>query len=264
VFKKFVSVLGLSVILQAQPAATTASDLNFEVASLKSTLPGETGPIIRRIPGGLRYSTVGTTLKLMIETAFGLRADQIAGGPDWIDRDRFNLEAKAERPSSTDELHMMLKTLLLDRFGLTFRMESKESSVYVLTELASGNKLTAHESRNGGDSSVKYLAEQPLHLKLTATAVSLDYFTWYLRSFLEKPIVNHTGVKGTYDFTLSYTMEPPPSMHDGTMGHAGKPIDFSGPTIFQAFRDQLGLRLVSGRAPMQLLVITHAEKPTPN
>jgi len=238
--------------------------LKFEVASLKPSAPGTPGPMIRPAPGGERYEATAVTLKTMIETAYRLRADQISGGPDWMDRDRFDLEAKAEKPSSSAELREMLKSVLAERFGLRFRVEEKELPVYVLSLDPGGSKLTAHGAKDAAEARVELTPTQPLHLKVMGTAASMDFFAFRLGYLLDRPVVDRTGLKGDYDFVLTYTMEAPESMHEGMVGHDGRPIDFTGPTIFSAIRQQLGLRLEAGKAPLQTFRIERAEKPAGN
>lgn len=243
--------------LQAQPSDPAP---RFEVASLKAS---ETGSgIIRPAPGGQRYLGSGVTLKLMIQTAYRVGAAEVVGGPDWINRDRFDLEAKAERASSAEELRAMLKHLLAERFQLQFRRETKELPVYVLTVDTSGPKVTPRQAQDGGDEWISYSLDggRPLHIKLQGTAASMDYLVWRMRQFVDRPMIDQTGLKGGYDFNLTFTMQAPPSMHEGQIGHDGVPIDFSGPTIFEALRKQMGLRLADGKRPVEVMVIDRAEK----
>ncbi len=106
--------------------------------------------------------------------------------------------------------------------------------------------------------------ERPLHIKLNATAATMGYLARSLRPYINRPIADQTGLSSGYDFTLAFTMEPPESMHAGTLGHDGTPIDFSGPRISEAVRQQLGLRLEPGKGPLEVITITRAEKPGAN
>jgi uncharacterized protein (TIGR03435 family) len=92
----------------------------------------------------------------------------------------------------------------------------------------------------------------------------MDYLVFRLSELMDRPVIDQTGIKGGDDFNLAYTMETPPSMHEGMVGHNGVPIDFSGPTIYEVLRQQLALRLEPKKAPVQVLVIDHIEKPTAN
>jgi len=235
----------------------------FEVVSLKPTVPGSP-PMIGPAPGGERYHASGVTLKTMIQTAYHVRADQIAGGPYWLDRTRFDLEAKAERPSGAPELRAMLRNLLVERFRLELRTDTKDMPVYVLSVDKGGPKLTPHDAANAGEAVVDLKTVAPLHLKVTGTSASMELFAYRMGYLLDRPMVDRTGIKGDYDFSFEYTMEAPDSMHEGIVGHNGQPIDFSGPTIFAALRKEMGLRLEAGKGPVEALLITRAEIPQGN
>ena len=239
------------------------ANLRFEVASLKPTTANSYTRIGAE-PGGERYQARGATLKLMIQTAFHIRADQVSGGPDWIARDRFDLDAKSEQPATPEEFRTMLKSLLIERFHLELRRETKDLPVYLLTAARSGANLTRHNPANGGDSQVELQTVAPLHIKLIGRAASMELLAYRLGFLLDRPIIDNTGIKESFDFTLTFTLEPPPSMHDGMLGHNGQPVDFSGPTVFAALKQQLGLRLDAAKAPVQAISIERAQKPEAN
>ena len=255
-------LLVMSVAAGAQ-SASDSSALRFEVASLKSSAPGGRGGIIRPSPGGERYLATGIPLQLLMMVAYRVKADQITGGPAWTLTDRFDMNAKAERPSTVEELHTMLKNLLADRFHLQFHRETKELPVYALTVDKAGIKLTPHEAQSAGDPWMDQSVDQVVSVKMKATSVPMDYFAWRLGQMLDRPVIDLTKLKGGYDFSLAYTRDLPPGLNEGALIN-GAPIDTSGPTIFQALRQQLGLRLDAQKGPVEVFVIDHVEKPTEN
>jgi uncharacterized protein (TIGR03435 family) len=89
-------------------------------------------------------------------------------------------------------------------------------------------------------------------VKFLRTAASIEQFAAYLGYFLDRPTIDRTGLKGGYDFTLAFTLEPPSSMRDGAIIHGGRAVDFPGPTLFEAVRQQLGLRLEPAKHPCRL------------
>ncbi len=115
----------LAATLLAQAPVGIPPDLRFEVASLKPSTGKEEGGGIRPTPGGQRYVALNCPIKLMIQAAYRIKADQIVGGPGWLHTDRFDMAAKAEKPSSADELHVMLMNLLADRLQLKFHHEKR-------------------------------------------------------------------------------------------------------------------------------------------
>jgi uncharacterized protein (TIGR03435 family) len=136
---------------RAQAPSVETPSLKFEVASIKPSQSAGGTMGIRPAPGGERYIATNITLKLLITVAYRIRADQVAGGPAWMDTAAFDMNAKAERPSSLEELHAMLQNLLADRFKLRFHRETKEMPIYALTVDKDGPKLKAHQASSAGD-----------------------------------------------------------------------------------------------------------------
>jgi uncharacterized protein (TIGR03435 family) len=259
-----VALLMASLVLAGAQAPPANSTLNFEVASLKPSQPGASGPFgIRPAPGGQRYLASSAPLELFIQVAYGIRRDLILGGPEWINSDRFDMNAEAERPSSIDQLHVMLQNLLAERFKLRFHHETKELPVYALMVDKNGPKLKAHQASSAGDVWIDETVEQPFHVKWKCTFASMDYFAFRLSRILDRPVLNRTNLTGDYDFDLAFTQELPPGIREGALIN-GVPIDTSGPTVFEALRNQLGLKLESQKGPVEIMVIDHAERPVEN
>jgi uncharacterized protein (TIGR03435 family) len=246
----------------AQAPAATPAALKFEVASLKPSQPGGRGGI-RPAPGGERYLATNVPLKLLITVAYRVKPDQVLGGPDWINTDTYDMNAKAERPSTAEELHLMLQDLLADRFKLKFHKETKELPIYVLTVDKSGSKLKPHEASSAGDPWIDQTVEQLLHVTWNGRFVPMDYLAWRLGQILDRPVVDQTRLKGGYDFEMKFTREPPPGMPEGALIN-GVAVDTSGARIFEALQKQLGLKLEAQKGPVDILVIDHAEKPIEN
>lgn len=140
--------------------------------------------------------------------------------------------------------NLMLRQLLADRFGLIFHRETKALVVYSLVVGKTGPKL-----KEGGTKG-PYLS-RPAPGKLVGTRASMAALTRALSGSLGRPINDETGLKGQYDFTLTWTP-------DEIVG------DVSGPSLFTALQDQLGLKLESKKAPVETIVIDHIGTPSPN
>jgi len=250
-------VLGETALAQAP--AQLSPDLKFEVASLKPSPPDARMVGIRPAQGGERYEATGVPLKVLIMTAYRVRLEQIVGGPKWLDTDLFDMQAKAEKPSSVDELHMMLRNLLAERFQLQTHGATKELPMYALTVDKGGPKMEAHQAKSAGDPWIDQLQKPFLHFTLTAAFCPMEYFAWRLGQLMDAPVVDQTDLKGDYDFKLTYTRELPPQMKEGDLLN-GEPIDTSGPTVFEAVREQLGLKLEKKKGPVEVISIDHVEK----
>jgi uncharacterized protein (TIGR03435 family) len=242
-------------------ASAVGQGLEFEVATIKPSPPGETGCVLRPAPGGEQYIAACLPLRPILWTAHWLKPNQVIGGPAWIDSDPYDIVGLAGRPSSIDDLHTMMQNLLADRFHLQFHRETKELPVYVLTVDKGGAKnLGRREIRNGSDLKIDQVTEG-LNQKWTAESAPMNFFSWRLSQMMDRPVIDGTGLEGGYDFKLAFTNDPP---FRGAAGKAPEPVDASGPNIFEALRDQLGLRLEAQRGPVEILVIDHVERPTAN
>ena len=243
--------------------------LKFEVASLKPSDPGTRGGGIRPAPGGERYLATNATLKSFMTVAYRIKGDQVTGGPSWVDTDRYDMNAKAEKPSSIEDLHTMLKNLLADEFKLKFHRETKELPVYALVLDKDGPKMTPHESKSAsetaGETWIAISNDPPpafLRTKWHGTLVPMEYLAFRLGEIMDRPVIDLTQLKGSYDFDLSFTRELPPGVPEGARIN-GELIDTSGPPIFESIR-KLGLRLERQKGPVEIMVIDHAEKPAGN
>jgi|ERR1051326_802432 uncharacterized protein (TIGR03435 family) len=235
----------------------------FDVASLKPTQSPGPSSVVRPSPSGDRYVGTNASLRLMIQVAYRLKAEQVVGGPDWVATDTWDLNAKTDKPSTTEDLRLMLQDLLAERFHLKLRRDVKELPAYILSVDKAGAKLIPHQPAHGGDQWIDQPQQPFLHVKLSARYSTMDYFAFRLSQLMDRPVVNHTELKGGFDFELTYTRDLPPNMSPGAMLN-GQPIDTSGPTIFGALRQQLGLKLEAQKAPVEIQVIEHVEKPTEN
>lgn len=251
--------LGFAVRVPAQQQAAAKDPLVFEVASVKPTPPDERRGIVHQMPGGQSYEVLGAPLRLIMTVAYTVTDRQISGGPDWINTDRWTIEAKAERRGTSDELHDALAHLLEDRFKLKVRHELREQPAYVLTVDKKGSKMPVHDPAD--------LVHEPIaggfqngELQLTGHNVAMNYFAFFLSRIMELNVVDKTGLPDRYDVAFHYVRELPP----GGRGDGAPAMSADGPDIFTALREQLGLRLEKGRGPVDYLVIEHVEKPSEN
>ncbi len=125
------AILSLSAvaIFSCMARAQARGKTEFDVASIKPAAPNREGARVRTLPGGQTFTASNVALKNLIMTAYSLRADQISGGPAWVNSDGYDIEAKANRPSRPEELMLMLQALLADRFKLILRDEESPASM---------------------------------------------------------------------------------------------------------------------------------------
>ena len=179
-----------------------------------------------------------------------MRSNQIIGGPDWLDSDRFEITAKAEEPVGDRVLSIMLQQLLADRFKLALHREMKPMEAYVIEVKNNPPKLQKSEGKD--------LTYNNGHGHLVATNISIDGLAELLSHDLDLPVVNRTRVDGVFNIDLVWN----PDITNSSRSDDGRVFDE--PAIARALQDQLGLRLRLQRIPVEVLIIEHAEKPDAN
>jgi uncharacterized protein (TIGR03435 family) len=218
-------------------------------------------------PGVCQFTSV--TLRNLIGEAYSLGlepGDELLGGPSWLGSTRFDVRAKAEQPRPRADLRLMMRTLLADRFGLAVHHESRQSDGFALVVADGGPKLaraTGTETQQG----MTRIAGQPL----TASNTTMAQLAQTLSSSLGRTVVDATGLADRYNFTLAWT---PGDDERGPFAGLALPreiqermraaADPSGPSLYTAIREQLGLRLQPGRVPRDVMVIDRAAMPTEN
>ena len=241
-------VASLALWVSAGVYGQSAAGPQFEVASVKPSTadPSSSG----MSTGNGRLTAINVTLKRCIMGAYGVGPNQVFGGPDWLDSDRFEIVAKAEQPVGDHILMTMLQTLLADRFKLALHREAKPIEAYVLEVTKNGPKLKkgdgggAKTSNGRGD--------------IVATNATMDRFAEILSRQMDLPVVNQTGLDGVFNLRLQWTPE------SARPGQLSKDVVIEGPSIFTAIQEQLGLRLHTEKVPIEVLMVDHAEKPTDN
>jgi uncharacterized protein (TIGR03435 family) len=233
------------------------ANLQFEVASIRPSKPDAPLGSIKATAGGDGYTAQGEPVRLMISLMFRIPERQIKG-PEWIEKDRFDIVAKADKKYTVDELHAMYQNLLIDRFKLKYHLETKEANAYVLTVDKGGPKMVRDDKPE--DFSIPWIPQGYGSVK--GTRVPIPYLCWQLGQILqddERPVVDETGLKGKYDFTLIWLPGNADQFRDML------PTDvFDRPVIFSAVRDQLGLKLTAQKGPVTDFVVDHIEHPTDN
>ena len=248
--------LGYAQSQDRQQATTSVAPLAFDVVSVKRSNPESRGlMLIRPMSGGQTYTARNVPLRLMIKAMYRITDSQIAGGPGWIDTELYDMDAKAARPSTLDELHEMFRTLLADRFQLRFHRETKEIPAYVLTVAKSGARLKHSESNEAFDVPIKPGGPG----RFVGTRVAMSYLAWYLSQQLGAPVVDRTALDGFYDFTVSWSPDP-------GLGSPGVHYKDSSeePAILVALQEQLGLKVELHKAPVEVFVVDHVARPEAN
>ncbi len=271
---------------RAQPQATAATSPVYDVASIKPNKSGTNMVRLMFTPDGL--SATNGTLQMLINAAYSVENNQISGAPNWLNSEKYDIEAKMDT-STADELRKlgederrverqrMLQALLADRFKLTIHRETKELPIYALVVAKDGAKF---QEAKPGDTYPNGIKGPDGHAGagmmfmgregLTAQGLPIADLVRHLSRQLGRTVVDKTGLTGKYDFTLKWAPdERQAPMFKGTEGSqpgtgGTSAPESSGPSIFTAIQEQLGLKLESEKGPVDILVIDHVERPSEN
>jgi len=234
--------------------APMAADANptFEVATIKPTRPDEHGP--RYDFRGRRFSVIHASLSDLLKFSYGLQQSQIAKTQGWVNSESYDISAVSagEGEPSIKQWGSMVKKLMADRFQLKFHFEKREQAVYVLTVAKSGPKLTKSQSDPSESGGMGF--GPPGNFGATNQTMA-DVANAIGQGVLNRPVVDQTGLTGRFNLRLTWTPDGPAIATE----NPNAPPDF-----FTAIQEQLGLKVVSTKAPVDVLVIDHVEKPSSN
>jgi len=233
-----------SAILVLLPFAAAAQSPapKFDVASIRKNRPDLRYDALFCENG--RYTRGGDTLKALIQFAWHLRDFQVIGGPGWADSDQFFIEAKGDPAATPEQCLEMMQSLLQDRFRLAVHQEMRQLPIYSLVVAAGGPKFreSAAATRPGFQGADGHLRAQKVSMTILVQLLSRSIGS----------VQDLTGLTSRYDFTLDWTPDNAPV------------ADATGPSIFTAVQEQLGLKLESRTGPVEVLIIDHAEMPSEN
>jgi bla regulator protein BlaR1 len=288
IFFGLVNATPIRAQAQSETAAAGAPDSEshgFESASIKPHKSNGTMEMSRLLFTPYGLSATNVTLQTLIRDVYRVQESQIAGPPDLLNSDKYDIEARMEK-SVADELRKldpmqslperqrMLQALLADRFKLTVHRESKELPVYALVIAESGpkiqeakpgdtyvNGIKGPNGRPGGPGNIRMGRGM-----LTGQALTMADFVRALSDQLGRPVLDKTGLTGKYDLTLHWTSDDSqlPMLREPEGAHSAPPPAPSGSSLFTVIQEQLGLELEPQDSPMEILVIDHVEKPSEN
>jgi uncharacterized protein (TIGR03435 family) len=287
-----VAVTSLFAQNQAQPPERLPT---FEVASIKENKSGETRVSQRTLPGG-RFTTTNGLLKGYIAAAYlgaqpspALARVRVVGGPDWVESARYDITAKAStefQPSADGppaELLLMVRSLLEDRFKLKAHRETREIPIYELVVARADGRTGPELHQSAIDCEAVEAAlragtppepRQPLDpppcgamrgpARIIAGGITMEQFASILtntRADDERLVFDKTRLTGRFRFHMTFT---PGKMPTAAPPPGVPPIDPNGPSFFTALEEQLGLKLVATKGPVEVVVIDSIERPTPD
>ncbi len=268
--------------IHAQILHATTPLPSFEVATIKLIKDGK---YAFRQGGPDEVYILGRTARFLIGDSYNLppgSKDRLQGEPDWLDTNEYQVDAKIEtsvaaamqkmpKEEQINQRRLLMQSLLAERFKLKVHFETRDLPVYALVIAKGGPKLThakdlppldpaqPYRPRNVDDmrGSLMIVPKGGPMFEMIVKGETLDQFAGMLTPHPEiggRPVVNQTGLSGAFDFTMDWTREQA----------AGSASDAGGPGLFAALEQQLGLKLVSTKAPIEVVIIDHIELPSEN
>lgn len=246
---------------QQLPKMAADAKPGVEVATVKPAHPG--AHIFELTMRGGHLVIKALSLHDLIKFVYPVQDRQITGGPSWMDTEKWDIEVKPDTPGSPNQQQMqeIVQKLLVERFALKVHEEKREMTAYILTVGKNGPKMTKSADPFPDPNFIIGPGG-----KLHAQGTTMGDFAQLLQvSILDRPVVDQTGVTGKWDFTLRWT--PDESQFPGGPWPPPKPTadDPNGPPpLFTAIQQQLDLKLEARKMQVPVLVIDHAERPSPN
>jgi uncharacterized protein (TIGR03435 family) len=255
-------------VIPEPPASPVRMSANakpeFAVATIKPARPGAQGGGYD--VHGQDVGAVNRTVNWMIKLAYNVHANQILGGPAWLDSERYDVQGKTDIPGqpSREQMKFMFQGLLVDRFHLRFHLEKKELPVYAMVVAKNGPKIAVSNGDPNDFPGIGF-GRDPGVISLFGRNTGLNGVANGLQSnILDRPVIDRTGLTGRYDFLLRWTPDPVQIATFGGMAPANPGDLDPPPDIFTAFEQQLGLRLQPTKAMVDVMVIDRIERPSPN
>ncbi len=236
------------------------------VASIKPNHAADARTFSEYLPGG-RLTATAITVAQLLRIAYRVQPYQLAGAPGWISTERFDIEAKADNTPPPSQ-QALLQALLKGRFALAAHNETREMPILTLTLARKDGKLGPRLTPSDFDCAawraVAHALPEPGRTPNCATrigpgalsgkAISMAQLVTGLAPLASRFTVDKTGLAGNFDVELQWTSDPLPS----------DAAESTGPSLFTALQEQLGLKLVADRGPVDVLVIDRLEQPSKN
>jgi uncharacterized protein (TIGR03435 family) len=242
------------VVLLLIAIAASAQTLTFDVASIKPSRSDQGRSSMQVSAGRIRMENV--SLKKVILAAYGIPDDREYAlvGPDWLTTEHFDLQAKFPANTAMEQVRLMTQALLAERFELALHRETRQLPIYALVVAKNGPKIHAAQDGQPGTSNGPG--------RLDATKITMQKLADLLALTTGQQVVDATGLSGAFDFKLEWS---PDEMQKKRSPDETPDIGASGPSIFSALQEQLGLKLEGRKGPVEILVVDHIEKtPTEN
>jgi len=276
------------------PPPASEGEVKFEVTSVKKSGPMQPGPIRFGMQPGGRFTVTQMPVGSLITMAYGIQRFQLIGGPDWLNSDRFDINAIAEdgplvpsQPGMPNRMQLLLRSLLKERFALVIHNETRELPLSYLVLAREDGKLgerlrpstvdcralMAPRAKEGAPplppptkpGEVPQCGMRGGFGQIAAGSVTMANFASMLAGMLNRPVYDRTNLTGNFELQIEYTPDQMPQIPAGVTLPPGITLPSSdGPSLNTALREQLGLKLEATRGPVEVTVIDSVSQPEPD
>jgi uncharacterized protein (TIGR03435 family) len=254
------AIVGTADIVLAQGSRPA-----FEVASIRRNVSQQLGGTIIEYPRGGGFRATKATVHELMRVAFGVRDDQLIGGPDWVRTDRFDINARAATDVRREEILLMIQTLMETRFSLAIKKEQPVREVYVLRVTRADGRLGPDLRKSPDDCSTRPTSPREIAARMpkpssgarpsfAGTCEQIAAIARALERRLQTAVVDDTRLTGLWDFAVVH----------GNLQAIPEPNVDEAPSLFIALQEQLGLKLERERRPIDVVVIVSIRSPTEN
>jgi uncharacterized protein (TIGR03435 family) len=243
----------VALALQLQAQVQPQAPLQFEVVSIRPHKFTGDDPSNRKLLPGGRFVVSATTVRTLIRIAFGTDDERMIGAPGWIDNEAFDIDAITAdhaEVKTPEQLQQLVLSLLQERFGFKFHRESKEANVYWLELAKAGKTAAGLRLAEAGEAANMSTSSNGPRASMRVTAQTMADVAAALRRQAGRPVEDHTGLTGKYDFQIEWAPRDTP---DSTMQ-----------SLYSVLQEQLGLRLRPAKGTVEMIVIDHIEQPSDN
>jgi uncharacterized protein (TIGR03435 family) len=270
-----VLALALSAVCVAAPirlaALAQSKQVAFEVASIKVNNSGSENFGFTPRPGGVMVAT-NVSARQIVTYSYSMQNSRVEGGPDWLDTVKYDISAKASEAATPDQMLLMFRTLLADRFKLVMHIDARETPIFALLRARTDGRLgpqlrasstvdcDAARAAQARGAAIAAADGRPIcggrttRGFISAGAVSMEELARNLSRLVGRVIVDRTGLQGRYDFDVKFTPE-------GELTAAADRGPDIMPSLYVALEEQLGLKLEPQRAPVDVVVIDSIQRP---
>ena len=229
------------------------ADPDWEVVTVRPSDPNAANAKFDR--RGRHLIIENQTVETILMFGYGMQKSQIAGAPDWVRTERFDVDGvpDVDGQPTIQQFQSIVRKLLTERFGLKAHKEQREMPVFALRVSKDGPKLSPRKGDPNAAPNQQVNNGQGYRM-LRFTNYSMEHLALMMLVYVDRPVLDQTGLTGQYDFNLSYTYDETRAPTDGS----------APPSLFTAIQEQMGLKLVPVKAPAEVLVVDAVERPSAN